>query len=107
MTRASHLSGTSRELGVKESGGFQSSVPNEEKLEQTAAAQLKDGGACSVTGLQLPLNSGGMPMMWLIILSAVLIISLVAILYAIGHAMDYDPAWDSALDEEDHHDHKR
>lgn len=47
-----------------------------------------------------------MPMMWLIILSAVLIISLVAILYAIAHAMDYDPAWDSALDEEDHNDNQ-
>ena len=47
-------------------------------------------------------NKEVMPMMWLIILSAVLIISLVAILYAIGHAMDYDPAWD----EEDHNDNK-
>ena len=43
-------------------------------------------------------------MMWLIILGAVLIISLVAILYAIGNAMDYDPSWD---DREDHHDNKR
>lgn len=33
-------------------------------------------------------------MKWLIILSAVLLFSLVAILYAVGHAMDYDPAWD-------------
>lgn len=48
-------------------------------------------------------KQGGMPMMWLIILGAVLLFSLVAILYAIGHAMDYNPEWD----EEDHHDHKR
>ena len=41
-------------------------------------------------------------MMWLIILGGLLLVSLVAILYAIGHAMDYDPAWD----EEDHNDNK-
>jgi hypothetical protein len=46
-----------------------------------------------------------MPMMWLIILSAVLIISLVAILYAIGHAMDYNPEWDDMEVKPD--DHKR
>ena len=40
-------------------------------------------------------------MMWLIILSAVLLFSLVAILYLVGHAMDYDPSWD----EEDHDDY--
>ena len=40
-------------------------------------------------------------MMWLIILSAVLLVSLIAVLYAVAHAMDYDPAWD----EEFHDDH--
>ena len=39
-------------------------------------------------------------MMWLIILGAVLIISLVAILYEIGRAMDYDPAWDEDRENE-------
>ena len=39
-------------------------------------------------------------MKWLIILSAVLLVSFVAILYAIGHAMDYDPAWDEDKDDE-------
>lgn len=43
-------------------------------------------------------------MKWLIILGAVLLVSLIAVLYAIGHAMDYNPEWD---DREDHHDHKR
>ena len=42
-----------------------------------------------------------MLMMWLIILIAVLLVSLIAVLYAIAHAMDYDPAWD----EEEDHDH--
>ena len=74
-------------------------------MEQTAAAQLKDGGACSVTGLQLPLKTGGMPMKWLIILGGLLLVSLIAILYAIGHAMDYDPSWDDREDKPD--DHKR
>jgi hypothetical protein len=40
-----------------------------------------------------------MPMKWLIILIAVLLVSLIAVLYAVAHAMDYDPAWD---EEEDH-----
>ena len=40
-------------------------------------------------------------MMWIIIMGGLLLVSLVAILYAITHAMDYDPAWDQALDEED------
>ena len=44
-------------------------------------------------------------MMWLIILGAVLIISFVAILYAIAHAMDYNPEWDDREDKPD--DHKR
>jgi LPXTG-motif cell wall-anchored protein len=44
-------------------------------------------------------KTGGMPMMWLIILGAVLLVSLIAVLYAVAHAMDYDPAWD---EEEDH-----
>ena len=73
-------------------------------MEQTAAAQLKDGWACSVTGLQLPLKTGGMPMKRLIILGAVLLVSLIAVLYVIGHAMDYDPEWD---DREDHNDNQR
>ncbi len=41
-------------------------------------------------------------MKWLIILSAVLLVSLIAVLYAVAHAMDYDPAWD----EEDHNDNQ-
>ena len=41
-------------------------------------------------------------MMWLIILSAVLlVVSLIVIFYAVAHAMDYDPSWD----EEDHDDY--
>ena len=40
-----------------------------------------------------------MPMIWLIILGGLLLVSLIAILYAVAHAMDYDPAWD---EEEDH-----
>lgn len=70
-------------------------------MEQTAAAQLKDGGACSVTGLQLPLKTGGMPMMWLIVMACVLLVSLIAVLYAVAHAMDYDPSWDEDEQEGD------
>ena len=38
-------------------------------------------------------------MMWLIVMAGVLLVSLIAVLYAVAHAMDYDPAWD---EEEDH-----
>lgn len=41
-------------------------------------------------------------MKWLIILSAVLLVSLIAILYAIAHAMDYDTSWDDMEDHDDH-----
>ena len=41
-----------------------------------------------------------MPMKRLIILGAVLLVSLIAILYAVAHAMDYDPAWDEGEDHE-------
>ena len=43
-------------------------------------------------------------MMWLIILGGVLLVSLIAVLYAVAHAMDYDPSWD---DREDHNDNQR
>lgn len=41
-------------------------------------------------------------MMWLIVMAGVLLVSLIAVLCAIAHAMDYDPSWDN---KEDHHDH--
>ena len=50
---------------------------------------------------EIVLQQEVMPMIWLIILGGLLLVSLIAILYAIGHAMDYDPAWD----EEEDHDH--
>lgn len=43
-------------------------------------------------------------MVWLIVMAGVLIVSLITVLYAVTHAMDYDPSWD---DREDHHDNKR
>ena len=43
-------------------------------------------------------------MKWLIILGAVLLVSLIAVLYSVAHAMDYDTSWD---DREDHNDNQR
>lgn len=40
-------------------------------------------------------------MKWSIIFGVVLLVSLIVVLYAIGHAMPYDPSWD----EEEDHDH--
>ena len=40
-------------------------------------------------------------MKWLIILSAVLLVSLIAVLYAVARAMDYDTSWDDREDKPD------
>ena len=40
-------------------------------------------------------------MMWLIVMVGVLLVSLIAVLYAVAHAMDYDPSWDEDEQEGD------
>lgn len=39
-------------------------------------------------------------MVWLIVMVGVLLVSLIAVLYAVANAMDYDPAWDEENDNE-------
>ena len=39
-------------------------------------------------------------MVWIIVMAGVLIVSLITVLYAVAHAMDYDPSWDEENDNE-------